>query len=208
MRTKNLPNQKDTVDFVAVNSGSIRFTEAKHSDGIYPAGMKVDTAIINEIFPWSDGVLSIVEVTGADLKLIFEHSVNGLPITSGSGSGWFLQVSKEIQVEYDLTKTAEIIDNVAKPPVIKTPGNRVVSIKVNGVEVQPTSKYKIVVPTWISEGEDGFVAFLSVPADKKQMLYSCPDKKCPMNREALQAYLKKHTPVTPTVEGRIKFKLP
>lgn len=190
----------NNVDFAIFNSGGIRFNEEVHPDGIYPAG-DCDSAMINEIFPWLDAVSSVVEVNGAELKSTFERAVSSLP---SEYNGWFLQVSKEVKVVYDLTKTAQVIDNVSIPHSITTEGERVVSIKINGVEVKDDDIFHLTVSRWIANGNDGFVALGNISDDKKHLIYDCED--CEMDREALIYYIQKHSPVTASIEGRIVFQ--
>ncbi len=189
-----------TCEFVVVNSGSIRFDAETRAEGIYPSG-DYTLDIIKEIFPWSGSTFTIVEVTGSELKSIFERSVSSLP---DEHKGWFLQVSKEIKVVYDLSKTAQVIDDVTNPenPVIITEGERVHSIKINSTEYNPTSVYSLLTTTWISTGEDGYVTFYHIQDTKKTLVADC---ECEMNEEALALYIQTHTPITPQNEDRITF---
>ena len=82
--------------------------------------------------------LAIMELTGAELFETFEHSVKEYPKESGG----FLHVAG-MQVIFD--GTAE-------------PGKRIVSLKINGEEVQADKTYKAATNVFTARGGDGFTA--------------------------------------------------
>lgn len=193
-------------DMAVCNSGDIRFNPDIHPDGIYPARLNVDTATIYEIFPWETGELSLVEITGAELYSTFERSVAALPPASTSYNGCFLQVSKEIKVEYDLSRQAQIIDKTDPDnPFIATEGQRVVSLKINDLEVDSAQSYKMVVPFWLVEGGDDYLVLKDIAAIKKQLLEEVPAPPMTMERKSLIYYLLKYQTINPALEGRIAF---
>jgi 5'-nucleotidase/UDP-sugar diphosphatase len=182
-----------TVDFAVENGGNMRFSAENRPSGIYTAGIYTDD-IISEIAEFNNDLV-VVTVTGTQLKEIFERSVSSLP----DAKGWFLQVSKELKVVVDKSKQAQVL-NETDPlnPTIATAGERIVSIKLNNVEINPTSTYKVVTSTYMSEGNDGFVTYKGIASTLKTDV----GKK---GQDAIKAYLKAHSPVTPAIEGRITF---
>lgn len=82
--------------------------------------------------------LAIMELSGAELRETFEHSVKEYPKESGG----FLHVAG-MQVIFD--GTAE-------------PGKRIVSLKINGEEVEADKMYKAATNVFTARGGDGFEA--------------------------------------------------
>ncbi|OFX25519.1 MAG: hypothetical protein A2041_08990 [Bacteroidetes bacterium GWA2_31_9b] len=187
-----------TIDFAIINGGSIRYSESTRLDGIYPAGDFTDE-MIEEIFPWTDEVHTVVTVTGSELKSIFERSVSSLPTEY---KGWFLQVSKELKIQVNLSLQPQVLNETVNPIIIDTEGERIVSIKINNIEYSPESEYTLLTSDWISLGEDGYVTFANISSTLKENL-DCGG--CEMNEVALIQYIEKYTPVTPVIENRITF---
>ena len=187
-----------TIDFAFANSGGIRFSEETHQDGIYPAG-EITDEIISEMLPWISQVLTIVQVSGSELKSILERSVSSLP--SGY-KGWFLQISKELKIQVNLSLQPQVLNETVDPPVIHTEGERIVSIKINNIDYSPDAVYTLFTYQWISSGEDGFVTFRNISSSLKEDL-DCGG--CDMDKEALKLYIETHTPITPVIDGRITF---
>ena len=145
-------------------------------------------------------VLTIVQVTGSELKSILERSVSSLPTEY---KGWFLQISKELKIQVNLSLQAQVLNETVDPPVINTEGERIVSIKINNIDYSPDTVYTLFTYQWISSGEeDGFVTFRNISSSLKEDL-DC--EGCDMDKEALKLYIETHTPVTPVIEGRITF---
>jgi len=91
---------------------------------------------ILSIFPYVDTIVT-AEVKGSDLWSAFENSVSKLPILEGR----FLQVSSTLQVTFDSSKE---------------PGQRVLSMSVNGRALDKSETYKVATKTIMLEGKDGF----------------------------------------------------
>lgn len=183
----------ENVDFAIINGGAIRFDPLKRPNGIYQAG-NFTSEIVGEILPFGD-ILVIVKVKGSELKKIFERSVAQLPQAGGS----FLQISKELKIEVDLTQQPQIIDETVEPSVIVTEGERITSIKINNVEYDPLVEYTLVSSDFLVNGNDGFGTFISIPPNKKEYLED------PLT-EAVQEYIIVNSPVTPVIEGRITIQ--
>ncbi len=90
-----------------------------------------------------------------------------------------LQVSG-LKVKYDMTR-----------PV----GERVVDVEVGGRPLRPGKSYRVVTTDFVAAGGKKFAAF----GEGKNVRYGDD------MRDALVAYLKRHSPVRPEIEGRIVF---
>lgn len=186
-------SKEKKIDFAIINGGDIRFDAEKRSNGIYPSGF-FTTGIIDEILPFGN-VLVIVKVKGLELKKIFERSVALLPQSSGP----FLQISKELKIEVDLSKQSQVIDETVEPAVIVTEGERVTSIKINNVEYDPMADYNLAAPNFIAEGNDGYTTFNDISFNKKEFLEDNVTN-------AVNEYIILNSPVTPALEGRITIR--
>ena len=189
----------EKVDFAVTAGGNLRFDPNTRPDGIYKAG-EITKDILQKIYKYKNTAV-VVEVTGVQLKEIFEHSVAGLPHTGvGDPAGAFLQVSKGVEILIDLDKIGEKLDE--NNTEIVTPGERIVSIKLDGKEIKAdTTTYKILTDNYRAGGGDKFVTLKKLDAAKKKD--STVDLIVTM-----EEYFQKNTPVTPKLEGRIKFVTP
>jgi len=183
--------QKDyEFDFCLINSGAIRYDEQKRPSAIYPAGSITNENIL-EMFPFGD-VPVIVSMSGNQLKEVLERGVAQLPLAKGP----FLQLSEEIRITVD-TLAAEQQLNTDGTAVI-SPGARITSIEINGLNYDPTGIYKVLVINFLADGEDGFVTFNSIPAGQKQYF-----------SEYISAFMIEYvilnTPITAILDGRITF---
>jgi len=106
----------ETVDFALFNGGGIRFDSEVRADGIYPSG-DFTVGYGEEMFPYGNTIM-VVEVTGEELKTIFEHSFSGFPIPTEGEEGRFLQVSKELKIEIDLDKQIEVLDETDETNIV------------------------------------------------------------------------------------------
>lgn len=96
-----------------------------------------------EVLPFGN-TLAVMDVTGAELKAAFEHSLGSYPKENGG----FLHVAGA-KVEFDSSKPA---------------GQRVVSIKYKDssgsyVEIQDTETYTVATNAFTAQGGDGFSMF-------------------------------------------------
>jgi 2',3'-cyclic-nucleotide 2'-phosphodiesterase (5'-nucleotidase family) len=185
----------ETVDFVIMNGGGIRFNSNTHPNGIYKAGI-FTSATIEEMLPFGDDNV-IVKVTGKELKSIFERSVAQLPLAEGP----FLQVSKELKITIDTSKAPQIINELVSPPIIVYRGNRITSIKINNAEYDSLATYTLVVNGFIAEqtDNDGYITFINISADRKENLGDS-------QADAVKQYIKINTPITPVISGRIIYQ--
>jgi len=96
-----------------------------------------------EVLPF-DTSLSVLAVTGAQLRKAMENSVSRLPQPNAR----FLQVS-------GLRCTVD--------PVAPT-GTRIVNLQVNGAPLDPARRYSVAVTQFIAEGGDGYQMFVEAAA--------------------------------------------
>lgn len=192
---EEMDRRGEATDFVVMNGGGIRFSQAKHPNGIYPAG-EITSDIVDEMLPFGNANV-IVQITGKQLKSIFERSAAQLP----SAQGAFLQVSKELAITIDTTKQPQIINVLVNPPVIVSEGKRITSIKINNANYDSTATYKIVVTSFYAyeANNDGYVTFRNIPANKKENL---GDDQA----DVIKQYIKLYTPVMPVIQGRIVYQ--
>ncbi|ADV66812.1 bifunctional metallophosphatase/5'-nucleotidase [Deinococcus maricopensis] len=81
--------------------------------------------------------LTILDLTGAELKAALEHGV----ATWSENKGQFLHVSKGLQYTFDVTRPA---------------GQRVTSVTFNGQPLDDSRTYTVAVNTFTANGGDGF----------------------------------------------------
>ena len=115
-------------DVSAINSGTIR------------SSIRAGEIILNDVYavlPFQDDLV-ILEVEGQRLYDMMESSYSHL----GTASGGFLQISG-MNVTYDPSAEA---------------GSRVVSIRVNGSEINPGDLYTICTTDYLAKGGDGNTA--------------------------------------------------
>lgn len=159
-------------DVGLMNGGSIR------ADTLIPAGRIIARDVLS-ILPFKNKLVKI-EVTGAVLKAALEHGVSR--IAPGAEPGGFPQVSG-IQFSFDASKS---------------PGSRVVDVKVNGQPLSETRKYTLATSTFIAlDGGDGYTMFKGAPV-------ILPPDRAPIDSDALKRAFVRGRAIAPKVEGRIK----
>lgn len=179
------------VDVSFFNGGSIRVDTLLHKNGIIPAGEITDSTIWQELLPFNNEII-IATLTGTQLKEILERSVSVLP----DWKGWFLQVSKEGKIEVDISQTAQTVTGLTYEEEIETPGERIISFKINGVEINDEETYRASFHAWLGDGGDSYVTLRKLPDDKKE-------KTGIIDAKAVEEYIKAKSSVTPVVEERI-----
>lgn len=157
-------------DVALLNGGGIR------GNHVIPPG-PITFRDLNALLPFQN-LLAVVEVSGATLKAVLEHSVAAWPAPAGR----FLHVSG-LRVQVD-------------PRV--TPGGRVISVEVNGVPFEPTRTYAVAIPNFLAAGGDGYLMLRQA----KQLV--APESG-PALIEVLAQGIQRVGVVKPDVEGRIRF---
>ncbi len=134
-----IPADAGNAVIAMTNPGGIRtdLLYSQISGGELPG--QVTYAEAFAVQPFSNTLVTMT-LTGAQLKAALEQQA-----TAGSdGSGRMLQIS------YSLTYTW-----TASAPV----GSKVSNMKINGVDVDPVTTYRVTVNNFIAAGGDGFTAF-------------------------------------------------
>lgn len=181
------------IDFAIINGGGIRFDQQTRPSGIYPAGLFTNE-MIDEMLPFGN-TSTVVLVTGKELKSIFERSVAQLPLAQGP----FLQVSKEIKIVIDTTKSPQVINELIEPNIITSEGQRITSLKINNVEYDSLATYKLITSDFIAAGNDGYVTFKNINNDKKIQIEDDQSG-------AFKEYIILNSPLLPAIEGRIIYQ--
>lgn len=115
-------------DVGLLNSGALR------ANRVLPPG-PITRRDVRELLPFSNTV-TLLEVTGATLRAILEHSVDELPRPSGH----FLQTAG-IRYRVDL----------AQPP-----GRRIGAVDVGDRPLDEAALYRLAVPDYLARGKDGY----------------------------------------------------
>ena len=116
-------------DVGLMNAGGIR------GNRVIPAG-PLSAADVATLLPFRNAV-ALLEVDGAGLRAILEHSVEVLPRPNGR----FLQTAG---LDYTM--------DVARPA-----GRRILSASIGGDPLDPTRRYRVAVPDFLARGGDGYV---------------------------------------------------
>jgi 5'-nucleotidase len=157
-------------DVALLNGGGIR------GNRVIPLG-PITLRDLNVLLPFQN-LLAAVELSGATLKAILEHSVAALPVPAGR----FLQASG-LRVEVDPSAA---------------PGSRVLSIEVAGAGLDPARTYTVAVPNFLATGGDGYLVL-------RQARRLVEPESGPAMIEALSEKIQRAGVVKPDVEGRIRF---
>lgn len=126
--------------------------------------------------PFGNGLV-VLEVPGSVLLAAFEHGASGWE----RGEGMFPHVSSGVRLEYDMTKPN---------------GKRLVSASVGGAKIEPSRTYRLAVNSFVAGGKDGYTMFVGLKRTDANIL----------DLEALQSYVKTHSPIGSGVGGRVVLK--
>ncbi|MEW5733695.1 MAG: bifunctional UDP-sugar hydrolase/5'-nucleotidase [Thermodesulfobacteriota bacterium] len=180
-----------------VNGGSIR------GDRVIPAGT-VTYETVNSMLPFGNDILSVT-LTGRDLLQVLEISASAL---GGPGddpdadpartpTGGFLQVGG-IQMTLDLSRRPF---RAGEKGEVLFAGERVIQARIRQKDsyedIDPAKTYTVLVSDFTASGGDGYFVF-----GRPGVLRT----NTTMKPTALLAdYIRKHSPVTPKKDGRIKL---
>ncbi len=176
------------------NGGGIR------GDKVYPKG-EITTATITQMHPFGNSIV-VVKITGKQFKEILErgaaalHSKNDPRDPKTIDTGAFLQVAG-IKEVIDIDKTPQQLDKANSKIVV--PGERVVSVTINGEPLDMSKVYTVAVNDYMGHGGDGYVTLGNLPDSSKNFTYV-------YLTDALYKYIKANTPISPKVDGRITIK--
>lgn len=184
-------SKNKSVHFILVNGGGIRFSASKREDGIYKAGdFTADMA--DEMLPFGNTYVTVT-LTGKQLKEVFERSVAQYPLAKGN----FMQLSKEVKIVVDTTQPAQVL-NIDETAIVSH-GSRIISIKINNVDFDNLTLYKVGVPDFIADGNDGYTTMRKLAGSLKE--YSGEDMA-----NVLKEYVIITSVIEPKLEGRITFQ--
>jgi 2',3'-cyclic-nucleotide 2'-phosphodiesterase (5'-nucleotidase family) len=143
-------------------------------DRVYPAGPLTRETLV-AMHPFGNTIATI-EVPGRVLLTALNAGVSKVPASAGQ----FPQVS-------GLTMTVD----AAAPP-----GNRVHNVTIGGRPLDPAKTYMLALPDYVLKGGDEYTMFSNLKV-------ITPAESGPTIVTALEKYLSAHTPISPTIEGRI-----
>ncbi|KAI4793098.1 hypothetical protein KUCAC02_032932 [Chaenocephalus aceratus] len=129
------------------------------------------------------GTFDLVQLKGSTLFKAFEHSMRRY----GQSTGEFLQVSG-FRVEFDLSGSRSLLRSLS----ILCTRCRVPQYE----EVEPQGVYKVVLPSYLVEGGDGFSMF-----PEEMLKHDSGD----LDISVLSEYIGRKQRVYPSVEGRVKI---
>jgi len=145
------------------------------TDSIYGPGQLTRKDIL-AVLPFGNSVIS-VKVSGCDLKAALENGVSQVERVKGR----FPQVSG---ITFTYNPKAE-------------PGKRVVEVKVGGQPLDCNKTYVVAINDYMGHGGDGYTMFKDAPR-------VISERDADLLANVVIDYIKKHSPVAPKVEGRIK----
>ncbi|MCD6418941.1 bifunctional metallophosphatase/5'-nucleotidase [bacterium] len=190
----------DDADIAAVSGGSIR------GDRIYPAG-PLSYLTISEILPFRNEVV-IARMTGSQIKQMFEISASALRI-DGDGcadscrcaTGGFLQIGgARITIDTTQSPFCAVYSGNEVSEIINY-GSRIVNVEIyhdgGWQPLDTAATYSVLLNSWTSSGGDGYYLFAmdDIPIENTTMITT----------DILASYIETHSPVSPSVEGRISF---
>ncbi|MFH1809868.1 MAG: 5'-nucleotidase [Pseudomonadota bacterium] len=160
-------------DAAVENAGAIRYETPCGERELITAGQLYESDIL-QMLPFASNRMDVIELTGHDLKLALEHSVDLLGQRRASEQGGhFLHVSR-LRFEVDCDQPSQAHDPARKTIVV--PGARIVdgSLMIRTdpgapedlaiwepVVTDRTSIYRIATNSFIGSGNDGFLALVA-----------------------------------------------
>lgn len=121
--------------------------------------------------------LVVKTFTGAQIRALLEQQFDGV-VAGGSASGRVLSVSSGLRYRYDLRQT---------------PGSRVSAVTLQGEPLADAAQYRVCVSNYLADGGSRFSIF----KEGRDALGGGQDI------DALEAYLRDHSPLTPPTADRI-----
>jgi 2',3'-cyclic-nucleotide 2'-phosphodiesterase (5'-nucleotidase family) len=159
-------------DAAVMNAGGIR------GDKVLPPGSTITRRDVLAALPFNNRVIPL-DVTGRGLKAVIENGIAQLP----NAAGRFPQVSG-LTVEADLSRP---------------PGQRIVSLKVDGAPLDDDRRYRIATNDFLARGGDGYDAFRDAP-------HFLADNDAPLLANEVMVYIRRLATVRVEDLGRIVFK--
>lgn len=177
--------------------GTIKGVVAIQNGGGIRAAIDKGEITMGEVLttlPFNNSLVAL-KVTGAEIISSLENAVSGLELDQGR----FAHVSG-MKYTYDSTKKPEIVSSLTGQ--VTQTGERIISVEIKQADgsyqpIDPAGYYILSTNSFMAGGGDFYRALASAKADGRYYELGLPDF------EVLLAYLKKHNPVTSSVEGRI-----
>jgi 5'-nucleotidase/UDP-sugar diphosphatase len=158
-------------DIGLINGGVIR------GDKSYTEGSVITRRDIATELPFRNHV-AVFSVTGEQLRKALENSVSQVEVVEGS----FLQVSG-LSFSYSLEKPAN---------------QRVQTVHVNGLILDPKKKYSVATSDYLANGGDGYSVFLNARHQEQDT------QKSPVLSDIVIRMIQQQKTINPQVEFRIK----
>jgi len=228
--TANCGNGVPCPDIAMENAGAIRsFTEDGCSQRTAIAQGPITDADLTSILPFITNQVIMVEVTGADIKLILEHAVDRQgDINTTDIAGWFMQVS---HLRFNVDCAGERQLQSSDGLQVLSVGNRISMAEVrrdtaSGPVWEPvdfndtTTIYRIVINNFEGTAHDGHLGFAQRDGQNHVLMDGTriranpntvlQDQGHPYNDSyAVGRYVKQRSDmgqqVAPLVEGRINI---
>lgn len=177
--------------------GTIKGVVAIQNGGGIRAAIDKGEITMGEVLttlPFNNSLVAL-KVTGAEIISSLENAVSGLETDQGR----FAHVSG-MKYTYDSTKKPEIVSSLTGQ--VTQTGERIISVEIKQTDgsyqpIDPAGYYILSTNSFMAGGGDFYRALASAKADGRYYELGLPDF------EVLLAFLKKHNPVTSSVEGRI-----
>jgi 5'-nucleotidase len=159
-----------------MNPGGIRanLVYSQISGGELPGQVTFGEAFTVQPF---NNLVTTQDMTGAQIKATLEQSWLGC--RPGTQTDVILQVSSTFNYTYNTANAC---------------GSRITSMTLNGVELNPTTTYKVAMNNFLADGGDSFTGFRAGTNRVNQPGFDV---------DALTAYLGAHAPVAPGPQNRI-----
>ncbi|XP_013141800.1 PREDICTED: apyrase-like [Papilio polytes] len=168
--------------FIKSKHGYISFVQRTNINAIVPAGLITKGALI-DLFPYYDFVETF-EMKGKHILKALERSVSELSSLKPLDAPWLLQISG-LHVVYNVSKAE---------------GERVIDAYVGsygeGHRLNKDAYYQVTAPAYLADGGDGYLVFKN---EKRHM------KIIGRDQILLEKYIKKFSPVTGKIDGRINI---
>jgi 2',3'-cyclic-nucleotide 2'-phosphodiesterase (5'-nucleotidase family) len=165
--------ERARADLAIMNGGVIR------GGKVYEAGTAITRRDVQAELPFGNHLVTL-NIKGSELRLAIENGLSRLP----DAAGRFPQVSG-MTIEFDPQQPA---------------GNRVLTVAVAGVPLDPNKFYRVAVNDFMARGGDGYVTFAAVDP-------LLPLEDTPLLSDEVTIYLRDlgHS-VQSRIEGRITAK--
>lgn len=166
-------SQLEPADFGITNPGGLRDDLLMEDYFGDEASGEVTVAELNAVLPFANDH-GVVTMTGADVIGLIEEQWQP---EGASRAFLHLGVSQELEVVYDSEAPA---------------GDRVVSVKVSGEDIDPNAEYRVATLSFLAAGGDNFASFANGTFEQSGLT----------DFEIWESYFEKNSPVSPDHDER------